>query len=378
MDINQDVGSSRHVLEVIKEWAQEGHLIYLFSPRLSKSKRNFVFFKKVYIPVINLPNVKRLMFEILTFFSLLFHFFKREGQVDFVYNREDVFSFSSIVFAKLFGLRHVTELNGILREEMKMNQNSSLQIRLSTKLEKLNYKWADKIICVTYGIKEDLINTFQVKKGKTKVIPNGVDIKRFYPFSSNFLYENYDIGKQNLIIGFVGTLFKWQGVDILIRAIPDIINNFKEVKFVIVGEGKEYRTLLKLLENLKINEYVVLAGKVPYEKIPWYINNFDICVAPFTRERNARTGLSPLKIYEYLACGKPVVTSKIPGLNELINSSFCGFLVEPDCPRELAQAIGELLSHPSLRKEMGENGRRLVEKKYSWKTTAAEALNFVR
>ena len=91
----------------------------------------------------------------------------------------------------------------------------------------------------------------------------------------------------------------------------------------------------------------------------------DVCVAPFIRVRNERIGLSPLKIYEYLACGKPVVASDIKGIGDLLRNSNAGIGVKPEDPVELANAIIKLLKNEKLRGKMGKNGRKIVINNYN-------------
>jgi glycosyltransferase involved in cell wall biosynthesis len=109
----------------------------------------------------------------------------------------------------------------------------------------------------------------------------------------------------------------------------------------------------------------------PYEEIPFLINIADICVAPFINERNRKTGVSPLKIYEYMACGKPVVSSRIEGL-EFIEKEYAGQLVEPDDAVSLAKALQDLLANTNTRIEMGRRGLKIAREKFSWDSRVVE------
>ena len=100
----------------------------------------------------------------------------------------------------------------------------------------------------------------------------------------------------------------------------------------------------------------------------------DICVAPFIKRRNAKIGLSALKTYEYLACGKPIVASSIPGVKDLIEFSGGGITVNPENPGELATAILELIPNESTRAILGEKGRKYVVENHSWNSVARKIL----
>jgi glycosyltransferase involved in cell wall biosynthesis len=125
------------------------------------------------------------------------------------------------------------------------------------------------------------------------------------------------------------------------------------------------REWMQQAEKLWINNMFIFTGSVPYEKVPLYINASDICVAPFRIKRNMKIGLSPLKVFEYLACEKPIVSSEILNL-EFIEQQNLGILVKPEDPDELAKAIIKLLKDDKLREEMGKNGRKYVVKNHSW------------
>jgi glycosyltransferase involved in cell wall biosynthesis len=112
---------------------------------------------------------------------------------------------------------------------------------------------------------------------------------------------------------------------------------------------------------------------VPYQDVPYYINVSDVCVAPFISQRNERIGLSPLKLCEYLSCEKPVIASRISGL-EILEEHQMGLLVPPENEVALAQAIVRMLKSFSLREEMGKNGRQYVVEHRSWESVARKTL----
>ena len=81
-------------------------------------------------------------------------------------------------------------------------------------------------------------------------------------------------------------------------------------------------------------------------------------------------GGSPFKLYEYASCGKPIISTDIPGIPEFVNKNKCGIIVEPNNPKALAEAIVKLLDNPNLAEEMGKNGRKAILNGYSWKSVA--------
>src|SRR5690606_2863783 len=128
---------------------------------------------------------------------------------------------------------------------------------------------------------------------------------------------------------FVGNLAPWQGVEYLVKAAPSILSRFPECHFLIVGDGVMKDNLLKLCRELGVEDKFIFTGVVAYDRVPLYINASDICAAPFILARNAKIGLSPLKLYEYMACGKTVVASNISGVSDVLEASGGGILVPP-------------------------------------------------
>ena len=128
------------------------------------------------------------------------------------------------------------------------------------------------------------------------------------------------------MIAFVGNLAPWQGVNILIESAFQLLVNNENLKFLIVGEGSLRDSLEKRVSDSKYEKKFIFTGMIQYEDIPILINIADICVAPFISKRNRITGVSPIKVFEYMACGKPVICSRIEGLEfieeEGVGSSY--------------------------------------------------------
>ena len=301
---------------------------------------------------------------------------------DIIYTRNIMIGIIGLLIKKVWKSKLVLEVNGIALDERRLieNQLPAKRKRLrSIKIEFLGYleifviRKADAVIAVTQGIKEYLIN-HGVDKNKVWVIENGANTELFKPIKdSNVLKKLKDrlhVNNEENVVLFVGNLAPWQGVEYLLRATPIIIEEIQKTKFLIVGEGIMKEKLKSLSKELNIEHNIIFTGTVLYENVPEYINISDVCVAPFIRTRNESMGLSPLKIYEYLACGKPVVASNIKGVGDLLESSTSGISVPPDDPNELAKAIIKLLKNKQLREQMGDNGRKLVVKSYSWETAA--------
>jgi glycosyltransferase involved in cell wall biosynthesis len=284
----------------------------------------------------------------------------------------------------------ITEFNDIpfsLVEEKTRNEEmvskSILKIayeRLMKYLEKNFWlketiKGSAKLTVVTENIKQSLHHNYKIPHPKIDVIPNGANTELFRPLNMLNSREQLDIDRNDTVICFEGCFYAWQGLEYLVGTMPIILKKVPNTTFLIVGDevstgnGDSKRKLIGMVKELDLEKKVIFTGVVPYEEVPIYLNASDVCVAPFIKKRNIKVGLSPLKIYEYAACGKPIVTSRIPNL-EFIEQNNAGILVEPENTKELAKAIIKLLKDKKLRDEMGRNGRDYVAKNHSWESVA--------
>ncbi len=228
---------------------------------------------------------------------------------------------------------------------------------------------------VTDKLKEELVNLYAVPESKIIVINNGANTDLFKPMNQERVKAELRLEESKKYVCFVGNLAAWQGVEFLIYAAPLILEKCPDVRFLVVGDGAMKNKLLEITSEFGLLDKFIFTGRVPYESVPLYINAADVCVAPFIKGRNAKIGLSALKTYEYLACGKPIVASSIPGVKDLIEFSGGGISVSPENPEELANAVVELILNENTRTLMGERGRKYVVENHSWNGVARRILD---
>jgi glycosyltransferase involved in cell wall biosynthesis len=348
-----------HIQEVFKNLAKLTET-YLFVPKPQKTVNDAQ--NIIYIPSV-IPVFKSAFFQIFLFLYLIYYCSKLSPDV--LYSRYSTLNFSSPLISKIFRIPYVVEINGLVRDEMKMNNRPKLILKITKLSEKLNYKHAKKIVAVTQGVKKGIINLYNIPSDKIVVIENGANTDLFKPINQKEARKELKFDHDVKYVCFIGNLAPWQGVEYLIQSTPAILKEIPNTKVLIIGDGIMKKELMERAVKTGVSENFIFTGSVPYEEVPKYINASDVCVAPFIRARNERIGLSPLKIYEYSACGKPVVSSRIPNL-EFIEENNAGILVEPENPEELAKAIIKLLEDKKLGGEMGRNGREYVVKNHSW------------
>ena len=177
----------------------------------------------------------------------------------------------------------------------------------------------------------------KLTKSKIYIVPDGIEFEKIQAIQPQ-LSKNPDII-------FIGRLVKLKGVDMLIKAIPRLIEVFSNLRVIIAGSGPQENELKDLVKELKLEEYVEFLGFIAEEeKFRWY-KGCKIVVVP------SRWDCSPITIYEAMACGKPVVASNVTN-SEILENEKTGFLFEPENIDELAEKIIILLKDEKLRKKM--------------------------
>jgi glycosyltransferase involved in cell wall biosynthesis len=364
-------GSVVHVRETINGLQRLGHHVGL----LARSENKFQGCDHFYN--LHPGKLKRQPYIISSVF-LSFYLLKLLPGYDIVYVRE-FYSVIITFFPRLFFRRKlVFEINGIAHEEQRLKGHSLFNRILASaiqKAEKMAARCSDRIVSVTPQIASYLIQEFNCQPDKIEIVGNGVNRKRFYPFHDKTVLSEWrrrwGIDPEDTVIVFVGNLALWQGVSILVETAPRLLPGNDRLKFLIVGDGILKTNLIKKVSETGLEKAFIFAGMVDHNEIPFFINLSDIGVAPFISERNRKTGLSPLKVYEYMACGKPVVSSKIESL-EWIEEEGAGCLVEPGDVISLAKVLQDLVRNPHKRIEMGQRGLEIVREKFSWDSRALE------
>ncbi|MEK6733187.1 MAG: glycosyltransferase [Candidatus Omnitrophota bacterium] len=228
--------------------------------------------------------------------------------------------------------------------------------------DKLSISSAGYITCVSESQKKHLVSDKRAQSEKIKVIYNGVDTKIFKPCAKK--------ADNSIVIGAVGSMRMEKGFDILIKAIPWVLNKCPNAFFMMIGEGKEKNNLEKLASNLKVDSSVRFLGQ--REDISEIIPAFDIACS------SSRIENFPLSILEYMACAKPVVATKIGGVPEMVKDGFNGVAVDAESPEALAKAIVCLINDKELRKTMGINARKTVEENFTVEKMVQNYKDFFR
>jgi len=231
------------------------------------------------------------------------------------------------------------------------------------------YRRAAKVVAVSALLAERVQEAYGLPGDRLAVVCNGVDTIRFQPLDKSECRRRSGWEWGRWII-YVGNLVPWQGLDTLVSSMPQVLARVPDAHLAIIGDGMLRQALVRLASDAGVLERTHFIGSVPHTKVCRLICAADLCVAPFARIRNSEIGLSPLKLYEYLACGRPVVASDVPGVAETIRESGAGELVPAGDPSALSSAISLLLTDEMKKTQLGSNGRNFAINFCSWDIAA--------
>ncbi len=239
-------------------------------------------------------------------------------------------------------------------------------------MERRAINLASAVVVVSNTLK-DYYQELGFPKAKVSVVPNGVDHSQFNATVSSDAIRGR-LGLQgSLVIGFVGALVPWTGVDWFLEALHRLGPALENVAVLIIGSGGLEPRLRQIVAKSGLEERVRFAGFVPHAEIPGYMASFDVAVAPYRKVELFYN--SPMKIHEYLAMGKPVLAPRMGQNGELIQHGENGLLYEPDDAEGMLAHLRHLIQDANLRARLGQAARvRSHETVWSWERNAAAIL----
>ncbi len=223
---------------------------------------------------------------------------------------------------------------------------------------------SSRIIAVSDFTRRELMQYYKVKETRIRVIHNGVDVEKFKPTTDKLrAKEELGLTPEDKAILSVGRLYARKGLFTLIESMAFVARKFKNFKLIIAGKGlsNEMKKLMSYATKLGVKDKIVFTGYFPDKKLPRLYQAADIFAFSTFYEN------LPFAVLEALSTGLPVVTTRVGGIPEMINTGKNGFLVEPLNSRELADTILFYLEHPKSASEMGLLARETIENNFNWR-----------
>ncbi|NOY70457.1 MAG: glycosyltransferase family 4 protein [Deltaproteobacteria bacterium] len=351
------VGATVKIRDLAVNLSAMGHEVVLFVPRCGIDKSGFDF-EVVEIPVIDLPGLRMLSFNLFLALRLFSGGFAVRPGV--VYLRRTT-SIVPILYARLVHALFFFEVNddpyyGAGRKKIPFT--ARLRNFLSVKMDEVNIRSADRVFVISRDIMEKIGNNLAgLERESLVLMASGANTDLFSPGDHERARARCGLDPGREYVCFMGSLLAHQGVGALIHAAPLILKVRPGCRFLVIGEGPMRGEWEAEVAALGLCENFIFTGQIPYDQAPDRIRAADLCVAPYLPDAGLR---SPVKIFDYLACGKPVVASDVPGTTGIFKGLDAVVPVTPGDPAMLARAIVSLLENRKLRMRMGAAGRAWV------------------
>ena len=272
---------------------------------------------------------------------------------------------------KRFGYKTLFEVNGLPSIELKYHY-PGIDLNLLAKIKEqeiATLHMSDAIICPSNVTRDyiaslglDPSSPLRTSRKLVTVIPNGVSPSDFSPSS----LPSRD-GRIPVLL-YIGTLADWQGLEVVIKALPKILEQH-DIRLQIVGRGRsrQRKSLAKQIRKSGLEEHVIIQPAVPHHEIPALIAEADICIAPLgLNDRNVTQGACPIKVLEYMAAGRPLIASNMPIVRELVREDVDALLFSPNDSDDLARQVLALLNDVELSKRLAESASKHALTKFTW------------
>jgi glycosyltransferase involved in cell wall biosynthesis len=370
-------GPGTHIREVISALEKEGHdVIKLIAGGEKLERAERITFKKHSWK----KAVPSIVWETLRDASMIRSDLRMEKQLlkaidqhkpDVVYERSCYGMLAGLRACRKTGLRYIVEMNAPYPEEKIKMQGSSLLNFLGNRNEKMQVRGAHRVIVVSSAMKNYLISKTEAEKSKIIVIPNAVNLENLPTETKNIteLRDKLQLEEANSVIGFVGSIFPYHGVDRMIDAFALIARDFPRVRMLIVGDGEVLPQLKRQANDLLLNDKITFTGNVPHSEVYHYIALMNITVMA----RSNWYG-SPVKIFEYGAMQKVIVAPNVIPVRDVMTHGIDGLLIE-DSTEALEKAIRLILNNPQDASKMAQTFHEKIIAQFTWRSVAKQILN---
>jgi glycosyltransferase involved in cell wall biosynthesis len=305
------------------------------------------------------PSLAKIPLDVLVFFTAVRRLLWRKYR--YIHTHEEA-GLMGVLLASVFGCKHLYDMHSDLSQQMSnfsFTQNKLL-IGFIEMLQKLIVRKADAVIAICPDL-ERTVARMAPEKAVYMIENVAVDEALPPPDERDVekLRQELGLGTDPVLL-YTGTFEGYQGIDILLKSVAIVRKTYPNARYVLVGgRPEQVEEQRRLATELGINDMVRFTGQRPLEEMPRYMALADILLSPRSEGTN-----SPLKLYTYLRSGKPILATSIFSHTQILTSEMASLV--PPTAQGLADGALALLQNPEQAKAMGERGRQVAEKNYSW------------
>jgi len=289
---------------------------------------------------------------------------------DFIFERYAILGVVGALLSAHLSLPWVLEVNYTSQNQL-VRQRSRIFRSFAKSLEQKMFLRSSGLVTVSSFLRDHLVEDYGARPTRVFVLPNAADPAVFHPG----VQPQRECGTHVLdgkIIGFVGGFYPWHGLDLLLDAFLSLKNEVPSAKLLLVGDGPERRRLEERAKSSGVGHRVLFAGPVSHGDLPKWIASFHIGVMPDSNEYG-----SPMKIFEYMSMGKPLVVPDYMPLRDAVDDGVEGLIFPPGCADALAQRMRLLIEDNDTYTRMAEAARRRVVHRHNWEQNARAILDIL-
>jgi len=355
-------GASTHILHNIRGLVNSQFDVHLITPNDGLLPSNDVI-EGARVTRITQDLTQNFLARAVHFGQAVFRHLTLHPAYDVVHYRNIWEGLSIAQNKKSFGYQTLFEVNGLPSIELKYHY-PGLDADLLAKIKEQEIATlylSDAIICPS-NVTRDYLASLGLSRRLIHVIPNGVSPSDFSP--SPLPPRE---GRVPILL-YIGTLADWQGLEVVIKSLPKILER-QAVQLQIVGRGRsrQRKMLMKHIRRLGVEGSVLVQPAVPHHEVPGLIAESDICLAPLgLNDRNVTQGACPIKVLEYMASSRPLIASNMPIVRELVREDVDALLFSPSDPEDLARKVLMLLNDIELSKRLADSATERALTKFTW------------
>ena len=369
-------GMNVYVMQLAKEFGRRGHQVDVFTryhdpldPQIVELGEGA---RVVHLKAGPYDTTKQDLYQFIPEFLTALDSFRSEQGIDYDLIHSHYWLSGSIGMAlsEDWDVPHVATFHTLAKTKLRARAGEQ-ESEVRTNIERTVMQRADGLVVSTEMEKDDLVKLYQASRCRIKGVPAGVDLELFYPRGKDDAKQKLGI-QENRVILYVGRIEPLKGIDILLKAVA-LLEDPADNRLVIVGgsleDDLELERLKGLSETLGIQGKVTFTGSVPQGILPDFYSAADVFVLPSYYESFGLVAL------EAMACGTPVVVSRVGGLKTFIKQGETGYLIPWRCPEPFAQRLDILMANPDLKESMGKAARAQALE-MSWSGVAERLLDF--
>lgn len=364
-------GGSRQVVEFVRALAARGHAVRVVAPKPQAGMDESIELggaHPVWVPVLRLPVLRPLLYLVGSAVALWLSMWREKPEILLWFDSPG--QIAPLWCCLVMRCPYVLFVNGLPAEELTGLWGWAPIRGLVQRALRMSAQQAQAVVSVCREIPQWMQQEWGIEADRCRVIRNGVDPSACLPRDKAEARRRLGLSLDRSYIGFVGGFFPWHGLDTLVEAMVLVRREHPRATLLLIGDGQTKPALETLVRQRGLEDAVSFVGRVEFDEVSWWIGASDLCVV-LHRPVRFYPGDS-MKLWEYLACARPVVATAGEGYGDLVEALGAGVSVKADDACSIAKGLCGLIENPAAANQMGQSGRKAVLASHTWETRAME------